>query len=219
VESPFLGRLGFYTVRVEESADGVPIIDRALERARSNHHHMDEIAALMNRAQANVHLGRLDAVLPDIEEAERLARANPDENREATRQMRFIRAQVMFERSQPEAALGEMERVLADMGYPAKRVASRLGSMVTLKSRAELAIGRNDAALASARDALAIAEAASRKPEQSADVGAALMALALAQRATGDVAGARASASRAAVALANGLGASHSETRAAVQFQ
>ncbi len=32
--------------------------------------HLDQIGALMNRAQSNLFLGRLDAVLPDIEAAE-----------------------------------------------------------------------------------------------------------------------------------------------------
>jgi hypothetical protein len=219
VEAPFLARLGFFTVRVAESVDGIPLIDRALATARSNNNHMDQIGALMNRAQANVHLGRLDAVLPDIETVERLARANPGENREWMRQARFIRAQVMLARSQPGPALDEMERILTETGYPTRRVANRLSAMVALKSQAELALGRNDAALASARDAVTIAEAASLKPERSADVGAALMALASAQRAAGDANGARASASRAAVSLANGLGPDHSETRVARQFQ
>jgi eukaryotic-like serine/threonine-protein kinase len=219
VKSPFLNRLGFYMARVEESAEGIPLIDRALATAVSNDNHMDQIGGLMNRAQANVHLGRLDPVLPDIEAAEQLARANPDENREWMRQMRFIRAQVMFARSEPGPALEELDRVLAEIDYPTRRVANRLAAMVTLKSRAELALGRNAAALASAQDALRIAEVASLKPERSADVGGALMALASAQRAAGDASGARASAGRAVTALTNGLGPNHSETRAARDFQ
>jgi len=219
LKSPFLARLGFFVARVEESAEGMPMIDRALATAVAHDNRMDQIGALLNRAQANVHLGRLDAVLPDLESIERLALDNPGENRQWMRQVRFIRAQVLFARGQPGAALDEMNGVLADTGYPARRVANRLAAMVTLKSQAELAIGRNAAALASARDAVAIAEPASSSPERSADVGAALMALASAQRAAGDVAGARASARRAAVALTHGLGPDHSETRTALQFQ
>ncbi len=138
--------------------------------------------------------------------------------REWLRQARFIRAALMLARSQPQAALAGIDEVLAEAEYPKTRVANRLAAMVTLKSRAELATGSpGPAALASARDALSIAEATSLKPDQSADVGAALMAVAAAQRAIGDVAGAHSSASRAAVALANGLGPSHSETRAALE--
>jgi hypothetical protein len=98
-------------------------------------------------------------------------------------------------------------------------VANRLDTMLTLKARAELALGRTVAALATAREALTIAEADVPQPGSGANVGAALMAVAEAQRAAGDADGARTSARRATTALAHGLGPDHSETRAASQFQ
>ena len=91
--------------------------------------------------------------------------------------------------------------------------------MITLKANAELALGHSAAALATARDALKIAQATAVTPEHSADVGAALMTIANAQRATGDTEGAQASAKRAAAALAASLGPDHSETQAALRFR
>ena len=91
--------------------------------------------------------------------------------------------------------------------------------MLILRARAELTLGRNDAALGTARDALAIAEANAPQPERSATVGAALMVIAEVQRVSGDEEGARTSAKRAAAALSAGLGPDHSEARAALLFR
>src|SRR5262249_38326060 len=87
------------------------------------------------------------------------------------------------------------------------------------KARAELALGRTAAALASAEIAVAIAEATSLDPQSSASVGAALMALAETRRALGDSTNAGVAAQRAGQALAAALGRDHSETRAALNFR
>jgi hypothetical protein len=88
-----------------------------------------------------------------------------------------------------------------------------------LKARAELALSRNAEALATAREAHAVAQANAPYPERSANVGAALMAIAEAQRASGELEGARATANSAAEALVVGLGPAHSETRAALSLR
>ena len=93
------------------------------------------------------------------------------------------------------------------MGYPGARVANRLPSMLTLKARAELALGRAAVALRTSESAVEIAAAMSLEPQCSASVGAALMALAETQRALGDSANAAAAARRAAAsAYATALG-------------
>jgi ATP/maltotriose-dependent transcriptional regulator MalT len=175
-----------------------------------------QIAALLNRAQACLLLGMIDRALTDVESAERLAQENPREHGDALRGARFIRAQLLAARPEPAAAIAELDGILAELGYPQKRVANRLAPILTLKARAELALGRSAAALITAREAHSIAEANAPHPERSAYVGAALMTIAEAQRASGDAEGARASAKRAATALSAGLGPDHSETRAAL---
>jgi tetratricopeptide (TPR) repeat protein len=217
--APFVGRLGQYEVRVEETDAGLTWLDRAVSMADAQSHRPSQIGALLNRARANVRLGRLDAVLADVAAAEKLAQNDPHENLDAFRVMRLVRAHLLIARANPEAAIGELDAGLAESGYPGRRTGARLADMLTLKANAEVALGRNSSALATAREALATAEARAIQPEHSADVGAALMALAQAQRAMGDIEGARASASRAAVALTAGLGPNHSETRAALGFR
>ncbi len=169
---------------------------------------LTQVGALLNRAQAHVLLGRPEPALADIEAAERLAQGD----RDVLRAARFLRAQLLVARGEPTAAIGELDEILADIDYPHRRAANRLAPILILKARAELALARTG-------DAQAIAEANAPRPERSAIVGAALMVIAEAQRTSGDTESARASAQRAAVALSAGLGADHSETRAALLFR
>lgn len=214
----FASRLGFLQVRVEENDAGFEWLDRGVAIAERSENHGAQIGALLNRARANVLLGRLDLVPADIAAAERLARDNPGENIVPMRDARFIRAEWLLARGEAAAAIREIEINFNEIGYPKKRVANQLALMVLVKARAELALEQPGAALATARDALAIAEADAPKPDQSATVGAALMVVAHANRALGDERNALASAQRAAAALSHGLGPNHSETRAATAF-
>lgn len=84
--------------------------------------------------------------------------------------------------------------------------------LLLLVSRLQLARARPGEAAAAARAALELFESITLEPEQSADVGEALLALALAQLAMDDGNAARQSLARASLSLHNGLGADHSLT-------
>lgn len=218
VRPAFASRLGFLKVRVEETDAGIEWLDRAIAIARRLENHGAHIGALLNRARANVILGRLDRVSADLAAAETLARENPGENLVPMRDARLIRAEWLLAGGDAAGTIRDIDINLEEIGYPKKRVANQLPLMVLLKARAELAMGQSTTALATGRDALALAEANAPNPEQSATVGAALMVIATASRALGDEQPALASARRAANALSQGLGPNHSETRAAAAF-
>jgi hypothetical protein len=204
-------------VRVEESAAGLELLDQGVAMtAPPNRWHA---RALLDRAAANLWLGHLDPVLQDLTEAERLLAANPSDVHDYVRTARLLRAQWHLARGEPAATLTQIDSLLQDIGYPSARTANRLASILTLKARAELALGRTAAALGTAQSAVEIAETMSLDPQSSASVGAALMAIAETQRALGDSANAKAAAQRAGQALAAALGPDHSETRAAVEFR
>jgi eukaryotic-like serine/threonine-protein kinase len=189
VPASFADPLGLYQVRVEETDSGLAWLDRAVTASAARNYQRVQIGALLDRAQARLLLGRVAGVPGDVEEAERLARNNPAEHSAALRSARFIRAQLLVKRGEQAAAIRELDGILEEIGYPRNRVANQLGPMLTLKARAELALSRNAAALATARDAHAIAQANAPYPERSANVGAALMVIAEAQRASGEVGG------------------------------
>jgi serine/threonine-protein kinase len=216
VPASVLLRLGLYQVRVEETEAGLALLDRGLammaQKSRS------QVRGLLDRASANLWLGRSDPALQDLTEAERLLKQNPVDAHEYVRTARLVRAQWLFTRGESMESLREVDGLLDDIGYPGARVANQLASILTLKARAELALGRAAAALQTAESAVTIAEASSLEPQASASVGAALMTLAEAQRALGDSGSAATAAQRASRALAAALGPDHSETRAALSF-
>lgn len=218
VPAGYTSLLGLYQVTVEETEAGLVWLNRAVERASASEPSA-QIGALMNRARAQVTLNRYDRAVVDIEAAERLAQANPAENRAALRALRLMRAEMLYAHGEFTTAHVLLDEMLREIGYPSTRVARRLAAMLALKARVQLALGENVAALDTARDAVLIAQKDAPEPNRSANVAAALMVLAEAQRANGDAAEARVAAKRAAAAFALGLGPDHSTTRAALTFR
>lgn len=210
-----MNKLGFYEVRVEETGAGLAWLDRAVAAAHAQGNHRAEIGALLSRGTAHAALGHAAQAAADLTAAERLAAADPKENQSALRGIQMAQAQVLVAANSAAAALRLLDPLLVELGYPQRRTANRLATALTLRARALLALQRTSEALSTARDALVVAESQAGSPDRSADVGAALMALAQAQLAAGDVNGARSSAQRAAQALSASLGPNHSETRAA----
>ncbi len=217
VPYPIAQWLGFLQVRIELTDAGLAWIERAVRDSAAQQNRPAQIGALLNHARAQLLLGRTAGVLPDVEQAESLARTSAQSNAAALAAAQLIRAQLMVAVGDAAAAHAAIESLLAQSGYPRQRTDVRLPAALILRARTEGSLGRWAEALQSAREALAVSEEHALSAEQSADVGAALMELARAQRALGDTA-ARLSAKHAAVILARSLGADHPETRAAAEF-
>ena len=211
-------RLGLSQIHIEETDAGMAWIDRAVSMAVAKNNRTAHIGALLSRAQSQLMLGRLDEMASDLDAAERLAQPGAGEHRHALRTAHLLRAQWRLAKGDASMALEEIDRLLTEIDYTRNKSAPQLARALTLKARAHLALGASAPALSEARDALAAAQAIAIDPQQSADVGAALMVLAQAQRATGDASAARASAQRAAAILGASLGPRHSQTVAAANF-
>lgn len=211
-------KLGLYQVLVEESDAGFSWLDHAVDSAAANSEIRSQIGALLSRARASLVLRRHERVLADLAAAEKLAKGNAGENAAPLRSIRLMHAELLEAQGDFRGSLAQVDAILAEIGYPKVRVANQLASMLTVKARVELALGRDDVALATARDAVSIARDNAPNADQSAHVGAALMALAQVQRTNGDREAAKATAERAAVAFRGGLGPEHSLTQAAVAF-
>ncbi len=208
--------LGVYQARVEESAAALEWLDRAVAAARAAGNRPAEIGALVARAQARLLLGRLDSVLPDIDAAESAASSDPDAHRNALRLAKLARGELLLARRDAEGGLRIANELLGEIGYP-QRSARRVVAMLGLRARAQVALASKEA-LALAREALTVAEQRAIDVEKSADVGVALVTLAQAQRAAGEIEAARASAQRAVGVLSRSLRPEHSEVRAATQL-
>jgi eukaryotic-like serine/threonine-protein kinase len=210
--------LGVTQVRIEETDAGLVWIDRAAANAEAGGFRAGQIAALTYRARAELLLGRLEDVPAKLEQAERMANDDPQAYAKALLAVHQIRAQWLLGRNDAAAALAEIDVLLAALDYPQKRGSDRLAAALITRATAQSMLGRHSEALAIAREALAVAKSQELKPDQSVDVGAALMAMAEAQAAQSDMPGARASAARAEKAFTWSLGPAHSETRRAAAF-
>jgi tetratricopeptide (TPR) repeat protein len=212
-------RLGYLQVRLEETDAGLIWLDRAVNRAMSEGNRALQISTLLFRARAELLLGKRAAVVKDTDEADRISLETGGARRKHSLPIiHQLRAELSMAEGDSAAAMEMLNGVLTDLNYPADRSSFRLAGALTLYARNELRLGRYTQARSTAQQALTLAEAHALKADRSADVGAALMELARAQRALGDDPAANASARRAAASLANTLGPRHSETRAAVAF-
>jgi eukaryotic-like serine/threonine-protein kinase len=218
VRATLAQRFGLSQVRIEETDAGLTWIDRGISMAAAKNNRPAQLGALLSRAQARLMLGRLDEASEDLDAAERLAQMNPAEHRSALRTSRLLRAQWRMARGDTAAALDDLDRLLAETDYTRNKAAPDLARSMLLKAQAHLALGAPAPALTAAQEAVAAAQAMAIDPGRSADLGAALMVLAHAQRAGGNVEAARASAQRAAAVLASSLGPRHSQTVAAANF-
>jgi tetratricopeptide (TPR) repeat protein len=208
--------LGVTQVRVEETDAGLEWIERASALAAKQGFRPGQIGSLVYRARCQLQLGRTDGVAEQLDEAQRMASQDPQAFARMLQAIHQIRARLLLRKHEVAASLVEIDQVLEAMDYPRRRDDDRLAATLTLRAQALMESGRQPEALASARDALAVAESQAPKSGGSANVGGALMVIADIQRAHGDEAGARASATRAAHALELSLGPAHSETRRAV---
>jgi eukaryotic-like serine/threonine-protein kinase len=218
VPPPVEQRLGYMQVRLQETAAGLTWIERALHDSREQKSTSVEIFSLLSRARAELILGMQDKVLLDLAQIESLIDQTQNKDPLLRVDIAFLRARASFAKGQVAEALVATDKLLPMLGYPAQRTSARLAGVLTLRSRAQLLLDRKEQALQTGRDALAIAEDHALDSARSADVGAALMAVAQAQRALGDAATAHDSAERATRALTEALGPAHSETRAAAAF-
>ncbi|HUQ09670.1 MAG TPA: protein kinase [Steroidobacteraceae bacterium] len=210
--------LGVLQVRVEETDAGLEWIERAGAQAAKQGFRPGQIGAVVYRARCLVQLGRTEGVAAQLDEAERMAAQDPQAFARMLQAIHQTRARLLLARHDAAAALAEIDVLLAAMDYPRRRDDDRLAATLTLRAQAQAESGRQADALASARDALAVAESQAPESGGSANVGGALMVIADIQRAQGDEAGALASATRAARALELSLGPGHSETRRAKGF-
>jgi hypothetical protein len=123
-----------------------------------------------------------------------------------------VRAASLLAQGRAADGVSEIEKEIARIGPATPQNAAPLGALLRTAARVYAAAGDVPRSKQAARDALALAERTARDPARSADVGEALLALAQAERRTGDVAQSRATAERAAVSLAGGLGDDHALT-------
>lgn len=187
--------------RLEQSAEAIELLTMAREQAR----------VLGNEvwgAHANYHLGRslliagrLVEAEAHLAEAQRIWRANEIANRDRLADLSRTLAEIEMARDRTTQARKLIDASLAQFGYPAADLAPGLAAALITASRIYLKSGNPGQAELFAADGLRIAERTAREPRESADVGEAMLVVAQARRAKGDLAGSAAPLERAVEAL------------------
>jgi serine/threonine-protein kinase len=203
---------GLLLLRLDDAAGAERVLAAAAQRARTQGRLEAAAWNELVLAQALVELGRLDAAQALLAAAEAALPPRVEAQRPIT--AAIVAARLHLARGAPRDAQQAIESGLAQLGHPTAAPSLALAAALQVVARVQAAAGDAPRALSAAHEAVTVAERVARDPARSADVGEALLLLALAQRAanSGDAA---ATAQRAARALAAGLGDAHRLTREA----
>jgi serine/threonine protein kinase/tetratricopeptide (TPR) repeat protein len=202
-------------IRLDRAAEAERLLTGALAQARADDSDFWAAYAAFHRGRALLALGRPAESEADFLAAETHWNLDRIGNRVRLGDLERSHAELDFALGRPQQARARIARLLTDLGFPGRREGPVLPPTLRAAARIDLSAGSTATAERYARAAVEIAEAVARDPEQSADVGEALLLLGLAQRDAGNPSAARQSFQRATVSLANGLGTEHPLTREA----
>jgi ATP/maltotriose-dependent transcriptional regulator MalT len=184
------------------------------ERVRAQGSAPAIVMANLALAQALLALGRLDEAEAALQAVEG-APASRSAGRPWRTTPATLRAELLLARGETLRAGPVVEAELARLGYAGAQpslpspAAPSLATALCVAAQVSLALADARRAEAFASAAVAVSVGVARAPEASADVGEALLRLAQAQGLAGSATQSRASAQRAAGALAAGLGDEH----------
>lgn len=172
---------------------------------------------------ADYHLGRARMLAGEhekarvlLDEAERKWTLNAMANQDRLADLARTRAELALLQGDWAAAERFVDQSLEMFGYPSSSTnPPGLSAALLAAASVELALNRSKEAESFANAALQLSESIARDPNQSADVGEALFALASIRREQGDHAASVAYAERALEALSTALGPDHRLTRSA----
>ncbi len=172
-----LGKWDEALAMLNEASAQAKLLDSQFLRANANH----------QLARALLGSNQLHAVEEKLADAEQLWMANENGNRDRLGDLLRTRAELAMARGDYKAARQFIEGSLAKMSYASGQDLSPGASAAfTTASKIYLQLGDVERSIASAKQALALAERVARDPAGSADIGDALLALARAQRAQKD---------------------------------
>jgi tetratricopeptide (TPR) repeat protein/tRNA A-37 threonylcarbamoyl transferase component Bud32 len=206
---------GTCLLKLGKPDDALIWYDKGLAVAHEEQNLKVQLYAHGNRARALIALRRYPDVERELNAVAELARNDPGASLRPATRAQITRAELLLIQGYPAQARSQLDPLLTAVRDPKGGLGIYLGAALLLSSRIDLAQRHAQDAETAAKEALSTFEKRARQPEQSADVGEALLLLAQAQAAANNPAGAHESAARAVVSLTNSLGADVPLTREA----
>jgi len=196
-----LSRLGHH-----EAA--LPLLRSAMEEIDREGHEVFRIRARLALAEGLLAAGKVSEAEPPLQDATTLMLADELKYDRLLIEAHRLRAGILLGQERLDPAEVELARALQRHADGGRGDTGRARILLS-QSRLQLAQARPAEAADSARDAMRLFELNTLDAGQSADVGEAMLALALAQLALNDRSAARQNLDRASLSLRNGLGADH----------
>lgn len=211
----FLGAYANSLLRLGRAAEAVPVLEGEIRRAAASGNRRLDAESRVMLAHAFVMSGRHAEAGALLDSAEVFYREAEHFNDRMITVIAVRRARLLLAQGDGAGARAAIDRELAAAGYPQDLGAPDL--LYRLGVAAEIALETGDLSAAErfATDYHEVAERMPGDPEQSADVGDALLLRARVLLARGDTAAARADLERALPSLVNGLGEDHPHTQRA----
>jgi serine/threonine protein kinase len=197
-------------VRLGRLQEGLDLARSVRARARSSGNTLWLIFALRTMCIAYIELGQLSEAESTIQETAIAVGSGSDQHFLGL--LDRLRGLLELKRGDPRAALQSANAALAAMAGGRNRKPLDERTVLNLAARAALASGQAADGERFAHQSLGLAEAVARGPDTSADVGEALLILAKAEIARGQITEAQSLLARSVRCLTNGLGADHALT-------
>ena len=210
VQAPFRANYGARLAAMGRYSEAVTFLDQAIADLRASHNQFWQQRAQFFRACALVHAGQADAKAA-LDEVESAYGSDPVKNAAVLGSIAVCRSEWLLSDGEVGAANEIIDSLLKEVGYPAQTASPVLRTALPAAAKIALARQELSAAQAYASAAAKYARKQARDPNQSADVGRALLLLARTQHASGDDTAAVQSLQQALPALSGGLGADHAE--------
>ncbi len=176
------------------------------------------IFSRLTLAETLLRAGKSDEAQRPLDEATEILHGStePDDDLETYRAR--LQPAVDTARNRLNAADQALSAELARVGYPVNRANPFLPPLLLLRARLDMRLSKGAEAVRSAHDAEVAFRALTNVPEQSIDVGEALLVLAQAQADVGDQRSAQATATHAEGVLTAAAGISHALTQGAARI-
>ncbi len=211
---------GMLQLRLDQPDAALRSFETSLAEATRTGDLTSELFARVNRARALLAQGRMAEVEAELANVSRLTAGRETAARRPVARAQMVEAEALLARGELPQAQQQIEAALQKLRAAASsRDALYLGSALLTAGKIASARQHYPEAQDKAQQALNLFEQRARQPQQSADVGEALLLLAKERRAQGDAAGTRALAGRAAQCLDAALGPDHFLTHDALALR